>query len=90
MSSSVSGARDGILCAKSHSGRLVTTQSRKIRSSRREAESTDRNRPPRVSMCRQLSKVASFESATYAALRIMPTMPVNLQVRAVSAVVCAA
>jgi hypothetical protein len=37
-----------------------------------------------------LSKVASFESATYAELRIMPTVPVNLQVRAVSVAGCSA
>src|SRR5680860_1083193 len=65
MSSGVSGCRDGTVCAKLHSGLLVTTQSRKIRSSRREAGSTERNRPPRVWMCATLSKVASFESATY-------------------------
>jgi hypothetical protein len=37
-----------------------------------------------------LARVASFESATYAALRIMPSLPAKSQVRAVSAVTFAA
>ena len=52
--------------------------------------SIDRKRPPRVRMCRQFSKVASLESATYAALRIMPSLFAKSQVRAVSVAGCSA
>ena len=90
MSSGCSASRVGRRAISTQSGVCSTTQSRKTPSSLREAGNTDRNLPPRVWMCRQLSKLASLESATYAALRIMPSLLAKSQVRTVSALIYAA